>query len=252
MASRQVTDREKSARSVIAAGQTNADSVQSALAKQLEPFLKEGEKAPDFAGTIRLFCASLAAGRDAMVAADEAHEAELGDDGPVRKDRDDAAVALRSDLVDLRSLLTGAYGGPVAAEVFTGATPEDPVLLGRFAGEVAGALERVKLPASRMKGVKLNVGEMVASLRAGRAALEGHLESVQREVREAQQTLTARNRAIAAYDAVFQGVARTLSGLLLQAGMPELAARVRPSERRPGQTAEDAGEPVPSEPPVAP
>lgn len=244
MASRQVTDREKSARSVIAAGETNAEIIQSALSQRLQPFLKPGEKVPDFACAVRLLCASLAAARDGMVAADERHEAELGDDGPVRRERDDSVAGLRAELVDLRSAIVGAYGSAAAAEVFAGPTPEDPVLLGRFAGEVADALERVKLPPSRVKGVTLAVAETAASLRDGRAQLEGSLESVQREVREGQQSLVARNRAVSAHDGVFQAVARTISGLLLQAGEAELAARVRPSEHRPGQTAEDAGEPT--------
>jgi len=49
---------------------------------------------------------------------------------------------------------------------------------------------------------------------------------------------------------VFARVAGTLSGLLLLSGQADLAARVRPSSRRPGQTAQEAGdEPAPAEKP---
>ena len=44
----------------------------------------------------------------------------------------------------------------------------------------------------------------------------------------------------AAYDEAFAGVATAFSGLLLLAGHPELAERVKPSPRRPGQTAAEA------------
>jgi hypothetical protein len=242
MASRQVTDREKSARSVIAAGEANADLVQSALAEQVKPFLEKGEKVPDYAGMIRLSGRRLGAARDHMVTADEAHEQELADDAPAREERDEAQASLRAELVELREMISGVYGGPTAGRLFVGSTPEDPVLLGRFAGEVADAFKRVKLPAPRVKGAKLDVDEIIASLRDGRVRLEGHLEAVQREIREAQQTAEAKNAAIAAYDTLFTSVATTLSGLLRQAGKPDLAARVRPSARSPGQTAEDAGE----------
>jgi hypothetical protein len=250
MASKQVTDREKSARSVIAAGETNAEVVQNAVADMVAPLLKKGEEAPDFGAVILAACKLLGAVNERMIKADEAHEVELADDPPVRDARDSAVAELRSTLIELREMIVGAYGPATAGKVFLGGTPEDPVVVARFAGEVADNLGKVKLPAPRIKGAKLDVAEVVSSLKEGRAGVEEHLGHVQREAREAQKTLAARNTAIPAYDRVFAGVATTLSGLLLLAGEIELAAKVRPSTRRPGQTAEDAGET--SEPAPAP
>lgn len=51
------------------------------------------------------------------------------------------------------------------------------------------------------------------------------------------------------HDAIFGNVASLVSALLKIGGQPELAARVRPSARRPGQTVELAeGDDIPQEP----
>jgi hypothetical protein len=132
--------------------------------------------------------------------------------------------------------------------VFTGPTPEDPVVLSRFAGEVATQLVRIKLPAPRIKGAKLDTAEIASALQELRATLDAQVKDVAREVREAQATLDAKNQARAAYDELFGGAATTLTGLLRLAGKPDLAAKVKPSSRKPGQTASDAEDKAPTEP----
>ena len=138
----------------------------------------------------------------------------------------------------------------MASKSFIGSTPEDAVVLSRYAGEVTENLGKVKLPASRIKGAKLDVAEIAESLRDKRAQLDQHLKAVRREVREAQKTLDAKNAAVTAYDTTFSGVATVLSGLLRLSGKAELAGKIRPSTRRPGQTAEDAGDATEPEAPV--
>jgi hypothetical protein len=139
-------------------------------------------------------------------------------------------------------MIIGVYGQGAANKIFIGATPEDPVVLSRFAGEVSNNLQQSKLPPPRVKGAKLDTDDAVASLKDKRMQLDAHIEAVQRELREAQKTLAAKNAAIAAFDQSFAGVATALSGLLLLAGEAELAAKVRPSTRRAGQTAAAAGD----------
>lgn len=252
MPSKQVTDRQKSADSVIAAGETHAEEIAKALGSIAKQHLKKGQEPPDFALAVRVLCAELSARRDAMISADEAHEAELSDDPAARKARDDASQELYDELVQLREMLVGAYGGAKAAEVISGSTPSDPVVLARFAGEVAKNLEKTKLPAPRIKGAKLDAAELSSSLRDKRARVEKALKDVQREAREAQATLDAKSAAINGYDKAFAGAATTLTGLLLLAGKEELAAKIKPSSRRAGQTAADAGEqPAPAEQPPA-
>lgn len=242
MSSKQVTDRQKSATAVVAAAETNADSVGQALTAILQPHLQPGESMPDVALFMRLVARALDASKTAMVKADEAHDAELADDLPIRKARDDAQAALTDKVVELREVIVGLYGTPAANTIFKGAAPQDPVVLSRFASDVATALGDVPLPAPRIAGAKIDAVATAAEIVALRATLDGHLKDVAREIREAQSTADIRNQRMAAYDDAFAAWATSLAGLLRAAGKPELAARLRPSVRRPGQTASDVGE----------
>lgn len=76
--------------------------------------------------------------------------------------------------------------------------------------------------------------------RALRASKEGMIAAD--EAHEAQTTQAAKKGAMEGYDGLFGAVAGLLSHLLLVAGERELAAKVKPSARRPGQTTEEAEE----------
>ncbi len=251
MAAKQVTDREKSAHAVVAAGQTHAEATGAAVGELLKPHLGKGESLPDIGLVMILVARALEAAKTRMVEADAAHEAELGDDDAIRRARDEAATALSDRLVELREVIVGVYGSATAGAVFPGPAPQDPVVLSRFAGEVGAQLERVKLPAPRLKGAKLDLAETAADLRDLRAALDAKIKDVAREVREAQATLAGKTQALAAYDELFGGGATILTGLLRMAGKADLAAKVKPSTRRPGQTASDAGDPGAAAAPTA-
>lgn len=243
MAAKQVIDREKSANAVVSAGNTHAEATGAGVGKLLKPHLAKGESLPDVGLVMILVARALEAAKLHMVEADTAHEAELGDDDAFRKARDAAASALSDKLVELREVIVGIYGSATANAVFPGPAPQDPVVLSRFAGEVATEVERVKLPAPRIKA-KLDPAETAAELRALRAALDAAIKNVAREVNEAQATLDEKNRAMASYDELFASGATTMTGLLRMSGKADLAAKVKPSTRRPGQTASDAGDPV--------
>ena len=242
MAAKQVTDREKSATAVVAVGQTQAEAAGVALNKVLKPHRAKGESLPDTGLVMILIARAIEAAKTRMVEADAAHEAELGDDAAIRQARDEAADALSDKLVELREVIVGVYGGATASSLFSGPAPQDPVVLSRFAGEVATEMDRVKLPAPRVKGAKLDPAETASDLRELRATLDAAIKEVAKEVREAQATLDEKNRALGSYDELFGCGATTLTGLLRMAGKAELAAKVKPSTRRPGQTASDAGD----------
>ena len=242
MAAKQVTDREKSANAVVAVGQTQAEAAEVALSKLLKPHLAKGESLPDTGLVMILIARAIEASKTRMVEADAAHEAELGDDAAIRQARDEAADALSDKLVELREVVVGVYGGATASTLFSGPVPQDPVVLSRFAGEVATEMARVKLPAPRVKGAKLDPAETASDLRELRATLDAAIKEVAKEVREAQATLDEKNRALGSYDELFGCGATTLTGLLRMAGKADLAAKVKPSTRRPGQTASDAGD----------
>lgn len=241
MPSKQVVDRQKSAEAVIAAAETHAERVGTAAEEKLAPFLKGKQPAPNIKALIALASASLASTKKTMVEADEAHVQELGDDDAPRENRDAAQQALSTELVELREWMTGLFGGAAVRKLgFSDQAPRDAVALSRFAGEVVTALKTKPLPAPRKKGVKWDADESIETLTKLRTSLDGFIADVAREAREAQGTLVTKNNAIAAYDESFREVANLLVGLFEFAGERELADRVRPSTRRPGQREADA------------
>ena len=76
MPSKEVIDREKSAREVVAAGETHGVAVAAALGELLTPLLKRGEKMPDIALLVALMGRRLEATSEALVKA--ANRAPLG------------------------------------------------------------------------------------------------------------------------------------------------------------------------------
>lgn len=234
MASKQVTDRQKGADAVLAIfdaqGGTLAGAAQSAL----------GTQADSVQSTLTWLRTTLQGRRDAMIEADSAHESELADDSSARDARDTATAVLTERVVQLREAVTGLYGLKAARSVIIGSTPQDPVALERFAGEVIQNLGTATLPKPRFAGASLDVNAVRQDLAAARETLQGTLNQVANEAREAQDTLAKKNQAIEEFDRVFTGVATSLSGLFILVGERELADKVRPSARRPGQTVEQA------------
>ncbi|MCK6586215.1 MAG: hypothetical protein L6Q76_01385 [Polyangiaceae bacterium] len=244
MPSKLVVDRQKSAQAVIAAGETNASLIADELQKLLAPHLRKSEQIPDIDLLIDLVARYLATSTDSMIAADEKNLRELADDEAARNARDEAAAALYASVGDLREWLTALYGTAALRTLgFSGPTPQEPVALSRYAGEIIAALTGVKLPKPKRAGIKWDPADTVAELRSARDALDGHLAGIAREVREAQGTLAAKNAAMAEHDERFARAAGFYAGLFRLAGQADLADKVRPSPRRAGQI-EDADEPL--------
>lgn len=102
MPSKMVTDRQKSAAAVHAAAETHATAVHQSRAALLAPFLHPSQQMPDLR-LVQLLLGRLIASRSTgMVAADEAHLAELRDDADPRRQRDVAAAAVHDALTLLR------------------------------------------------------------------------------------------------------------------------------------------------------
>lgn len=246
MPSKQVTDRQKNARTVLAALSTHESALARDLGGQLAPHLARGESLPDLALLLSLIGRSLSQATDALVAADTAHEAELRDDAEPRAARDEVADQLRTELVDLRATVLGLYGNPgLVALALQGETPRDPVVLSRFATDVLRACTApATLPSPKVRGAKLDLKELAGLLGPLCKSLDAHLSAVAREEREAQVTLSQKNAALEHFDRTFSAAASLLSALLLTAGQADLAARVRPSPRRGGVSDPDPTPPA--------
>ncbi len=255
MPSKQIVDRTKSANIVSAAASVHAARIAPAIATILSPFLDSGKKMPDAEGFILLVGKWLAHTSATMAAADEAHIHELSDDDPIRQARDQAQTALNDELVELREWMTGLFGARAVRSLgFAAETPRDPAALSHFAGEVVKSLRKKTFPPPKRDGVSWSPLKEATKIDTLRATLDTALANIVREAREAQGTLADKNTAITTYDTAFSRASKVLEGLFTLAGETDLADRVRPSTRRPGQTEEQAPqtEPAAAEAPSTP
>lgn len=244
MASKQVIDRQKAADAVCAVAGTYEARLRTGIASVLGPVATAKEVSDAAALLARAATDLLAKSESALVAADEAHAVELADDDGLRANRDALTGQLRDQLVGLRDALVGMYGAKVPEAVgFDGKTPLDPVMLVRFARQIAVALKKPgALPTPKFKTAVLDPVTESASLTDLANRLADAIDAVAEDVRENQVTKTARDAAQASHDPVFSRSANFLSALFALANEPELADRVRPSTRQPGRLASGTDE----------
>lgn len=249
MTSKLVTDREKSARAVEAAAETHAAQIAAGFQRELSIHLRAGETLPDTGLLARLIGRKIAADNAALVAADRAHEKELSDDAGPREDRDAAAVKVRSVLVDLRAAIESAYGARGLTLLGLGdAIAVDPSVLAAAGGNVQKALKdpTLQLPKPKRAGMTIDRAAFALDLTAELPALQKALAKVATEDREKETTQQAKNEAMAKNDASFTSGAAFLAVSCQVAGLVDIAAKVRPSGRRPGrvEAEDDAGAPA--------
>jgi hypothetical protein len=246
MTSKQVTDREKSARAVEAAARTHAAQIAAGFTRELTPHLQAGEKLPDVGLLAQLIGRKILADSAALLAADRAHEQELADDDGPREDRDEAAAKVRSVLVDLRAAIESSHGPRGLTLLGIGdAVSVDPSVLATAGVNAQKALKdpEIKLPKPKRAGLKIDLAAFADDLAAELPVLQKALAKVATEEREKEATQRAKNEAMAKSDATFTSGASFLAMSCQVAGLSELAAKVRPSGRRPGRVAseDDAG-----------
>ncbi len=249
MTSKLVTDREKSARAVEAAAETHAAQIAAGFQRELSSHLRAGETLPDTGLLARLIGRKIAADNAALVAADRAHEKELSDDAGPREDRDAAAAKVRSVLVDLRAAIESAYGARGLTLLGLGdAIAVDPSVLAAAGGNVQKALKdsTLQLPKPKRAGMTIDRAAFALDLTAELPALQKALAKVATEDREKETTQQAKNEAMAKNDASFTSGADFLAVSCQVAGLVDIAAKVRPSGRRPGrvEAEDDAGAPA--------
>ena len=239
MPSKQVTDRRKSSDSVVEAANVHAERVATAAEAILTPYLVAGEAMPDIKLLMLLAGRCLSARSAKMVEADEAHIHELSDDAPARDRRDRAHEGLNDAVVGMREAMIGLFGQrQTEALGFATETPRDAAALVSFSKTVSKSLRDKTFPAPARMKVTWSPKAEADEIDVLRKELDEALSGVAREVKEAEATLVDKNTAIEGYDEAFSGVARLLQGIFVFAGESELANRVRPSARRPGQTEE--------------
>jgi hypothetical protein len=241
MPSKQVTDREKSARAVLKAIEANGQGLAQAMSEFCAPYLKTSEEMPNFGLGFELVGRALAAKINALVQADDAHAQELGDDAAVLERRDGLGAELYSLVTKFREKMDGVFGAALLPRLgISGSTPQDPVVLSAFARELVGAVRRNPLPAPQDEDITYNPTRNLSAIETKEQEVKGGMEDVAREQREAQKTLQDKSQAMASYNETFARVTNFMVGAFRLVGMNDLADRVRPSTRTPGQTIEDA------------
>jgi hypothetical protein len=235
MPSKGFTDRQKGAAAVVAAAESHATLIADQLALQLSKQLVGKEKLPDISLLVKLFGRALDGAIRELGDADDALEAERSDDDAPRRLRDASLSRLFEQITDLRELTSGVFGSAVVNTTFGGPTPQDPVVLIRFARAIVASIRAGKLGKPR-HGLTWDATQTLLDIEAEIEALQAQVDKVSIEIKELQHAQVLRDEKLATYDATFSAVATVLQGLLIASGKPDLADRVRPSRRKPGHT----------------
>jgi hypothetical protein len=175
---------------------------------------------------------------------DRALAVERADDPAARDERDAAIAELRAALLGARGAVEGAFGPAAATRTgLAGRLPDNPDQLVQRARAAADLLSEAELgePAS---GIRIDGAAVAARLRGGAERLAMALEAVQREAREEQERLDARNRAVEGLSRCYSGIADATAGFLTVVDRAEVADRVRPTARRRSGLPEPDDEPA--------
>lgn len=238
--SKEIIKREKSVQLLSETVKANDASMAAAIDKLFEPLLEEGEKLPDTRLFIRLIDRAIAQKATAMVEADRAHQIELADDAAPRQARDEYGNKLRKSLVAFRSGVDTVHGAAgLKALGVHAAVPAENGALVSLGKKVAALLHEPKLGAPINKEVTINLEAFAKTIRIRSRKLAAALQDVAREVREAQVTLDAKDKAQESHDSFFQRGATAIEALARLASMDAVADKARPSARTPGQTEQE-------------
>jgi hypothetical protein len=234
MLSKIVTTYVKSARDLSAALRAHRQAVAQKMESFLAPVLAKGESVPDAGLLLDLFARRVDRVADELEAADKTHTDELSDDAEPRRRRDEATEELRVVLLEVKRTLQTLFGDDApAAFKLPAELPQDPASMRRTAADVADALEKKALPKPKIEGIKeVDAAPWIAKLKKPLKRLDAASKDVAREVREAEVTLIAKNRALDAFEAAFGAGAAVGWGLLTAVGEKEHASRISLSPRR--------------------
>lgn len=251
--SKMVNDRYRSALLVAKIADVSAEKVGARLDAAFGTPEDPAEPRPDWPGIMRLVGRTLLAHADRLVAADATLIKELEDDQEPRERRERARGALFERLGSVRGLVRGIYGDTGVSRLgLSGPTPTEPIALHRRGKHVLENLTLLATMTPVIEGGSMDIATVQSRLAEEVAALGAAIDDLAREARERDMAQTEKDRTMDEYDVHFGFAARMLEGMLGSAGELDLAARVRPSARRPGRVEEpgDGTDPVDLPPPV--
>ena len=245
--SKQVTDRQRSSRAVLAAIKEHKDVIAAAQRALLEgAAARLGQPAVDVGAYLEQCADTLKYGMQLLTAASAAHTQEALDDSEPRERRDRCERALRDHLTPVRKVVDGIYGDPGLRTLgFWEPLPSTVDVLLNYAETVVDALKRpglVLAPVLATGATQFDAAAHAAVLEPLVANLRTALADVSREAAELSTTLIAKNKALEINDRNFISIAGIVERMARGAGLGEVADRIRPSTANPGVLIE-----VPSE-----
>lgn len=237
---KEVNVREAAAETVAAAAEAHSERVSKAFEERFQKFAPKKQPVPDLGVVLRILASALRASATELVEKSEAHDAELSDDAAPREARDSATAELVQAMVSIRGTTETVYGrAGLKALGIDGRTPTDSKAIQEHARKLVKQLNdpKLKLPKPQ-DGVKIDTGVWLAKVSKPLAVLAQARKDVAREEREAEITGNDKTRAMDAFNEMFGVVATFTSSMLDLIGEDDLAARIKPSLRRRGVTAE--------------
>ncbi|HEX9732954.1 MAG TPA: hypothetical protein VGG06_13330 [Thermoanaerobaculia bacterium] len=257
--SSEVTNLRVSCRYLLTALVRQGAQVAQALNLLVAPHRQEGDEEPGFLASIVALGRRLGASMDQLVEADKKVYALNASLMALRNLRNDLTSALASEIVRLRRLILAHYVAPL----ILGLGLHSP--RGRVADVLLRQIEMIAESFRRddlatMLGLKaveddpVDPHKSVASAIATGEKLQATLDQIDETQRDLDAAIIEKDRLKAEHGEVFVYTARDFESKCRLAGMRELAAKVRPSERQPGRREVEEGEnpppptPEPEEP----
>jgi len=237
MPTKPVVRRQKAADVLRSAIETHREMTTASLAELLSPLLQEGEELIDLDAFQTLLSRLLTRHEEALVDADEAHEAQLKEDSEPRRRRDRIARRLGQRLRQCRQAAVGTFGAEETRDFLKlegRIQDRDPEALLRQVRLTLGNLQDgSQEPPPGVVATSIFDRQIWAdTLEPLAQKLQTAINDVAREVSEDEETRAARNEALRQMNAILVTISRLMKYLYRLGGNSDFESEVVPIIRR--------------------